>query len=135
MTGADRRIRVMCVENETEMIDLVTVILGRSDIEVVGATSGEEGLEAMVAHKPDLVLLDLMMPEMDGWEVVKLMRADDRLHQVPVIVVSALGGIDKTLGLKVAKVNDYIVKPFAPDELVTSVEKVLSGGASAPAPA
>jgi DNA-binding response OmpR family regulator len=73
-----------------------------------------------------LVLLDLMMPDMDGWEVYQQMKADDELKNIPVIVVTAKAqSIDKVLGLHIAKVDDYVTKPFGPQELLQSVNKVL----------
>jgi DNA-binding response OmpR family regulator len=76
--------------------------------------------------QPDIVLLDLMMPDMDGWEVYQQLKADDITRLIPVIVVTAKAqNIDKVLGLHIAKVDDYISKPFSPRELVDSVEKVL----------
>lgn len=78
-------------------------------------------------EKPDLVLLDLMMPDMDGWEVYQKMKADEATKATPVIVVTAKAqSIDKVLGLHIAKVDDYITKPFGPQELLESVEKVLA---------
>ena len=75
---------------------------------------------------PDLVLLDLMMPDMDGWEVYQQMKADEATRNIPVIVVTAKAqNIDKVLGLHIAKVDDYIAKPFSPQELLNSVEKVI----------
>jgi len=76
---------------------------------------------------PDLVLLDLMMPDMDGWEVYQQMKADEKTKSIPVIVVTAKAqSIDKVLGLHIAKVDDYIAKPFSPQDLMNSVEKVLN---------
>ena len=73
-----------------------------------------------------LVLLDLMMPEIDGWQVYQSMRVDPEMSQIPVIIVTAKAqNIDKVLGLHIAKVDDYITKPFSPQELLTSVHKVL----------
>lgn len=78
-------------------------------------------------HSPDLILLDLMMPEMDGWEVYQQIKADEKMKKTPVIVVTAKAqSIDRVLGLHIAKVDDYIAKPFSPQELLTSVEKVLN---------
>lgn len=117
---------VVCIEDETEMIDLVKLILGRKGFELIGAVGGREGLETVRQRKPDLVLLDLMMPDMDGWEVYQQMKTDDELKNIPVIVVTAKAqSIDKVLGLHIAKVNDYITKPFGPQELLQSVNKVL----------
>jgi two-component system response regulator VicR len=118
--------RVVCIEDEPEMIDLVRLILGRKGFDVIGANGGIEGLEVVKAEKPDLVLLDLMMPDMDGWEVYQQLKADPVLSEIPVVVVTAKAqSIDKVLGLHIAKVDDYITKPFGPQELLESVEKIL----------
>lgn len=118
--------RVVCIEDEPEMIDLVRLILGRKGFEVIGANGGIEGLETVRKEQPDLVLLDLMMPDMDGWEVYQQMKADEALREIPVVVVTAKAqSIDKVLGLHIAKVDDYITKPFGPQELLESVEKIL----------
>ena len=124
---AETQVRVVCIEDEPEMIDLVRLILSRKGFEVIGAPGGQEGLEAIASVKPSLVLLDLMMPDMDGWEVYQRIKADPDTSDIPVIVVTAKAqGIDKMLGLHIAKVDDYITKPFGPAELLSSVEKVLA---------
>jgi two-component system response regulator VicR len=123
---ATDQMRVVCIEDEPEMIDLVRLILGRKGFEVIGADGGIEGLEKVRTEKPDLVLLDLMMPDMDGWEVYQQIKADPELRDIPVVVVTAKAqSIDKVLGLHIAKVDDYITKPFSPQELLESVEKIL----------
>jgi two-component system, OmpR family, response regulator VicR len=119
--------RILCIEDEPEMIDLIRLILGRRGFEVTGAAGGKAGLEAVRTQHPDLVLLDLMMPDMDGWEVYQQMKAEESTRRIPVIVVTAKAqSIDKVLGLHIAKVDDYIAKPFSPQELLASVEKTLS---------
>ncbi|MGD9101102.1 MAG: response regulator [Anaerolineae bacterium] len=123
----DERKKVVCIEDEPEMIDLVKLILGRKGFELTGAVGGREGLDAVRRIRPDLVLLDLMMPDMDGWEVYQQMKADEELKTIPVIVVTAKAqSIDKVLGLHIAKVDDYVTKPFGPQELLQSVERVLN---------
>lgn len=123
---ANDRKKVVCIEDEQEMIELVKLILGRKKFDVVGAVGGQEGLEKIAEIKPDLVLLDLMMPEMDGWEVYQKMKASEKMRDIPVIVVTAKAqSIDRVLGLHIARVNDYITKPFGPQELLNSVERVL----------
>jgi DNA-binding response OmpR family regulator len=120
------RKKVVCIEDEPEMIDLVRLILGRKGFELIGAVGGREGLETVRQVRPDLVLLDLMMPDMDGWEVYQQMKADEDLREIPVIVVTAKAqSIDKVLGLHIAKVDDYVTKPFGPQELLESVGRVL----------
>ena len=118
---------IVHIEDEPEMVDLVKLILGRKGYQVIGATGGQEGLDSIREHVPDLVLLDLMMPDVEGWDVFQQIRADDALKHIPVIVVTAKAqNIDKVLGLHIAKVDDYISKPFSPQELVDSIEKVLA---------
>ncbi|PWH14209.1 MAG: two-component system response regulator [Anaerolineae bacterium] len=118
---------ILCIEDETEMIDLIRIILERKGFEVEGAAGGEEGLKKIRETKPDLVLLDLMMPDIDGWEVYQQMKSDETTRNIPVIVVTAKAqNIDKVLGLQIAKVDDYISKPFSPEDLLQSVENVLA---------
>lgn len=119
--------KILCIEDEPEMIDLIRLILGRRGFDVHGAAGGIEGIRLVREILPDLVLLDLMMPDMDGWEVYQQMKADTATRDIPVIVVTAKAqNIDKVLGLHIAKVDDYIAKPFSPQELMDSVEKVFS---------
>lgn len=118
---------ILCIEDEPEMIDLIRLILSRRGFEVEGAAGGQEGLEKVRQRPPDLVLLDLMMPDMDGWEVYQQMKAGEKTRDIPVIVVTAKAqSIDKVLGLHIAKVDDYIAKPFSPQDLLNSVDKVFS---------
>lgn len=126
----DERKTVVCIEDETEMIELVKLILGRNKFDVIGAVGGLEGLKKISEFNPDLVLLDLMMPEMDGWEVYQKMKASEDTKDIPVIVVTAKAqSIDRVLGLHIARVDDYITKPFSPNELLESVERVLHSSA------
>jgi len=124
---AEGRVRkLICVEDEAEMIDLIKLILSRKGFEVLGALGGANGLKLIRQESPDLVLLDLMMPEMDGWQVYQQLKADESTKDIPVIVVTAKAqNIDKVLGLHIAKVDDYISKPFSLQELVDRVDEVL----------
>ncbi|HNC10036.1 MAG TPA: response regulator, partial [Anaerolineales bacterium] len=106
---------------------LIRLILNRRGFDVYGAPGGVEGIRLVRETHPDLVLLDLMMPDMDGWEVYQQMKADAALRDIPVIVVTAKAqNIDKVLGLHIAKVDDYIAKPFSPKELIDSVDRIFS---------
>lgn len=119
--------RLVYIEDEAEMIDLVRIILGRRGYAVMGAGGGREGLELVRKELPDLVLLDLMMPDMDGWDVYHQIKSDDLTRHIPVVVITAKAqNIDKVLGLRIAKVEDYIAKPFSPQELLERVDQVLS---------
>jgi len=120
------RQRILCIEDDPEMIELIRLILERRGFVVDGAEGGKAGLEAIRSAPPHLVLLDLMMPDMDGWDVYQKMKADDATSRIPVIVVTASAqDIDREFGLHIAKVDDYIVKPFSPQELLASVDRVL----------
>lgn len=113
------------------MIDMIRLILKRRDYVVQGADGGKAGLQAVRETHPDLVLLDLMMPDMDGWDVYQQIKADASTSQIPVIIVTARAQtIDRVMGLQIAKVDDYIVKPFSPRQLLESVNRVLSAGTS-----
>ncbi|NMC13450.1 MAG: response regulator [Chloroflexi bacterium] len=119
--------KVIYIEDEPEMIDLVTLILNRKGFTVKGANGGREGLDLIKKELPDLVLLDLMMPDVDGWDVYQQMKAEEKTRKIPVIVITAKAqSIDKVLGLHIAKVEAYISKPFTPQELIDSVDKIFS---------
>ena len=81
--------QVIYIEDEQEMIDLVRLILSRKGFEVIGATGGRDGLDLVRQKLPDLVLLDLMMPDMDGWDVYQQMKSEESTKDIPVIVVTA----------------------------------------------
>lgn len=118
---------VVYIEDDLEMIDLVTLILTRRGFQVKGAHGGRNGLDMVFQEPPDLVLLDLMMPGLDGWEVYQQFKANEKTRHIPVIIITAKAqDIDKVLGLHIAKVDDYICKPFRPQELLESVERVLN---------
>ena len=114
------------------MIDLIRLILERRGFTVEGADGGKAGLLSMQASPPDLVLLDLMMPDMDGWDVFQKMKADAVTRNIPIIVVTASAqAIDREFGLHIAKVDDYIKKPFSLQDLLQSVERVMARAAAA----
>ena len=118
--------RILCIEDDQEMIDLIRLILTRKGFELIGSLGGATGLENIQNEKPDLILLDLMMPEMDGWEVYQKIKSDETTRDIPVVVVTAKAqSIDRVLGLQIAKVDAYISKPFSPQELLDSISAVL----------
>ena len=117
---------LVCIEDDLELVEILKIILKSRGYKITGATGGPAGLETLRSVKPDLVLLDLMMPGMDGWEVHRQMKADPDLCHIPVIIVTADGQPStKVRGLEIAKVDDYVVKPFYVQELVERIEKAL----------
>lgn len=118
--------RILCIEDDIDMLELFRVLLTRHGFSVVCVTSGQDGLDQIRQNKPDLVILDIMMPVMDGWQVYQQMKDDETTRNIPTIVVTAKSQlIDKVLGLEIAKVDDYIGKPFSPQELLDSISRVL----------
>ena len=121
---------ILCIEDEPQMIDLIRLILEKG-YRVLGAAGGQQGLEMLRTEKPDLLLLDLMMPEIDGGDVFHRMKEQVELRDIPVIMMTAKASpIDKILWVNVAKVDDYVTKPFGPRELVESIEKVFADRAA-----
>jgi DNA-binding response OmpR family regulator len=124
---------VVYIEDDPEMIDLVALIVGRRGYQVRGAHGGREGLDVVQQNPPDLILLDLMMPDLDGWDVYKQLKAGETTRNIPVIIITAKSqAIDRVLGLHIAKVDDYISKPFRPQELLDSIDKILKTATSEP---
>ena len=120
------RNRILCIEDDVDMLELFQVLLTRHGYVVQGVTKGQEGLDFIRREKPDLVILDIMMPVMDGWQVYQQMKEDETTRNIPTIVVTAKSHlIDKVLGLEIAKVDAYIGKPFSPQELLDSISKIL----------
>ena len=118
--------RILCIDDEPGVIELISLILRSQNIQVDGASSGQEGLEAMRQNPPDAVLLDIMMPEIDGWEVYKRMRSEAALKDIPVIIVTARNSsFEEVIARERAGVDDYITKPFVPNQVRESLSRVL----------
>ena len=113
------------IEDERDIIELVKYNFRKEGFELESFSRGKEGLEHLRRSQPDLVLIDILLPDLDGFEICKRLRADDRLKSVPVIFLTAKGEeIDRVLGLEIGA-DDYVVKPFSPRELVARVKAVL----------
>ena len=118
---------ILYIEDDPEMIDLVSLILNRQGFQVIGANGGREGLEIVKHTQPDLILLDLMMPDIDGWDVYQQLKTSESTRDIPVIIITAKSQtIDRVLGVQIAKVDDYISKPFRPGDLIESIKKILA---------
>jgi DNA-binding response OmpR family regulator len=117
--------RVLIVEDEPDIRDLLAFHLEREGYQVSRSKTGADALRQVVASPPDLVLLDLMLPEIDGLEVCRRLRRDPRTASLPIVMLTAKGEeIDRVLGLELGA-DDYIVKPFSPKEVVARVRAVL----------
>jgi len=117
--------KVMVVDDEPDTIDLVRLILESEGIVVVGANSGSECLDTIDVEKPDAVLLDIMMPDMNGWETFHKIKEKNPDLLVAMLTVKSQE-FDKMLGLHVLKADDYITKPFSRKELIKCTKELLS---------
>ncbi len=121
--------RILVVDDSPEILDVTRTVLTSDGYDVVAVPSGEEALERLGDESFDLVLLDINMPGMDGWETLRLIRADDELYDLPVVLFSVKGEVqDKVMGLQEGAV-EYITKPFIVDDLLDRVRTVVEGAA------
>ncbi|MFH1226283.1 MAG: response regulator transcription factor [Planctomycetota bacterium] len=116
---------ILVIDDEKDLVKLVDHHLSKEGFLVISARDGAEGLAMARKHKPNLILLDIMMPKMDGWEVCKQVKATAEIAQTPLIMLTARAQeTDKVLGLELGS-DDYITKPFSPREMVARVKAVL----------
>lgn len=118
--------RILSIEDDAEMRGLIQLILERSGHHVIGVKRGEAGLELLRSLRPDVLLLDLMLPDIDGWEIYREMKADKDLMSVPVIIISAKSeDRDAADGYRVAAKDRFLEKPFDVMELIKTVYELL----------
>jgi CheY-like chemotaxis protein len=119
--------KILCIEDDPDMIDYIKLILGNAGYDVVGAEGGALGLDLMRRELPDLVLLDLMMPEMDGADVLLHKKQDENIRDIPVIALTAMDApFDQIMWLARTDLQDFIVKSKLPRrELIARIERVL----------
>jgi two-component system phosphate regulon response regulator PhoB len=126
------RSKILVVDDEPEAVELVEFNLKQSGFTVMTAADGAEALQKARATPPDLIVLDLMLPEISGLEVCKMLRRDAATAAIPIIMLTAKAAeIDRVLGLELGA-DDYITKPFSPRELVLRIQKLLQRGVAAP---
>lgn len=119
--------RILVIEDEEAMVDLVKMRLEANGYEVITAYDGQEGLDKARKLEPDLIILDLMLPKMDGYKVCGLLKADTRYSKIPVIMFTAkVQEDDVKLGKEVGA-DAYITKPFEPQTLLGEIEALLQG--------
>ncbi|HEX9926488.1 MAG TPA: response regulator transcription factor [Anaerolineae bacterium] len=117
--------RILVVDDDKQIVRLVHSYLGQAGHQVLTANDGETALHIIRREKPDLVVLDLMLPDRDGWDITRLVRGDPDLAGLPIIMLTArVEDTDKIVGLELGA-DDYIAKPFNPREVVARVRAVL----------
>ena len=129
-TGSGRKIVV--VEDEKDVVDLLTLNLRKAGFHVSSAGDGASGLEKVRGDRPDLVILDLMLPKMPGLEVCKILKSDPATRSIPILMLTAKAEeIDRIVGLEFGA-DDYVTKPFSPREVILRIKAILRRGESGP---
>ncbi len=127
--------RILVVDDDKEIVRLLRAYLEQSGFHVLTAYNGETALHTLRRERPDLMILDLMLPDRDGWDVTRIVRSDGGLRATPIIMLTArVEDQDKIIGLELGA-DDYITKPFNPREVVARVRAVLRRAQGEPAPA
>ena len=117
--------KVLVIDDEPDTLELVKLVLESGGFTTMLAKNGKEALSQIEATEPDIVLLDIMMPDMDGWEVFRKIK--EKYSRVPIAILTAKAqNIDRLMGLHVLKADDYITKPFGKNELIDRVRKLTS---------
>ncbi len=125
---SQRKRTILIVDDEEDVLDLLQLVFETSGFAVRRAATGKSAVSIAYEEPPDVVLLDVMMPEMDGWQVLRTLKADERTRQVPVVMLSARAERrDKMIGLQEGA-EGYIAKPFSPSEVVREVQSFLERG-------
>ncbi|MCX5686178.1 MAG: response regulator [Candidatus Omnitrophica bacterium] len=116
--------KILLIEDELDLVEVTKMRLKKSGYEVAGALSGEEAFRFLQKDIPDLILLDLLLPGMQGEEICKKLKCDDRLKTIPVILFTASAS-DIPKVVREVGADDYIMKPFEPEELLSKVKKFI----------
>ncbi len=129
---ANVKSRILVVDDEPEAVELIEFNLKQAGFEVVTAADGAEALKKARSGLPSLIVLDLMLPEVDGLEVCKMLRRDPSTTAIPIVMVTAKAAeIDRVLGLELGA-DDYVTKPFSPRELTLRIKNILQRGRAKP---
>jgi two-component system alkaline phosphatase synthesis response regulator PhoP len=124
--------RILVVDDDRQLVRLMQSYLHQATYQVLTAYDGETALRTIRTERPDLVILDLMLPDRDGWDIIRAVRSDEQLTHLPIIMLTArIEDTDKIIGLELGA-DDYITKPFNPREVVARVRAVLRRSAGAP---
>ncbi len=118
--------KILIADDKPEVVELITASLKGEGYQIITASDGREALEKIGKEKPDLVLLDIIMPKMDGFEVLIEAKKDQKTKDIPIIMLTAEGQrLDKDKGIKLGA-EDYIIKPFSPSYLLTKIEGIMA---------
>jgi len=119
--------KILVVDDEVNITQILEFSIGAEGYEVVTASNGEEAIDKARREQPDLIILDVMMPKIDGYEACRILKSNPLTKSIPVVLLTAKGrDIDKRLGYEVGA-TDYIIKPFSPNKLIDRIHQLLVG--------
>ncbi len=122
--------KILLVDDDADFTEAIKLLLESRSYDVTAANDGKEGLKKVQTEEPNLIILDVMMPEMDGYQVCAKLKADPKYRQIPILLLTAVGeampttGYTKEMGMRI-EADDYIPKPVEPVQIVERVEKLL----------
>jgi len=126
MVSKDKMKRILVIDDEEDLVELLDRRLQSAGYEMLQALDGEEGLEVAIEQVPDLIILDISMPKMDGYQVCERIKSNKKLKDVPIIMLTALGApVDKIVG-KALGADAYLTKPFDNKELLNKIEELIA---------
>src|SRR3972149_8502687 len=126
------KVRIVWIEDDPELLRLGQLVLSHKGYEVITVNDSREGFDVVQREKPDVILLDLMMPDVDGWAIYNQIKATPELKNTPVIVATAKAqAADKALALHLAKVDGYLIKPYDQNQLLDILSRVIERGKQA----
>lgn len=119
--------KILVVDDEVNITQILEFSIGSEGYQVITASNGEEAIERARREQPDLIILDIMMPRIDGYEACRILKSNPLTKSIPVVLLTAKGrDIDKRLGYEVGA-TDYFVKPFSPNKLIDRIHELLVG--------
>ncbi len=120
--------KILIIDDEKDLIEVLSFRLQSYGYQVISATDGESGLKKVKSEQPNLIILDLMMPNMDGYEVARRLKADALSSSIPVIVLTAAVTPDLSNKISRLNVSGYLIKPFEPEALLEAIKKFIPSG-------
>jgi PleD family two-component response regulator len=123
---SEKKVKVLIVDDDKNVLTIIREALGYEPFEILEAENGKEALGMAFTHSPDILVMDIMMPHMDGYQVCKELKKHDYTKTIPIIILSAKSSVDDKLKAMNLNINDYIVKPFDPRELKARIKMVLN---------
>ncbi len=125
---SDRKIRIVVIDDDPTIVKVVRIILQTNGFEVIEALNGAEALDLVENELPDIVLLDIMMPEMDGFEVLRRLKENEATKEIPVVFLTAKTGAEYVNRGVEMGASEYIIKPFSPAALIAKINELTDSG-------